>query len=838
MSLPTPTKGKRATQRAHIVPKKISFVVGSSSLSKVPASKAMSPAILVSEIVEVTDSPSISQGLSSPLSLPLSLPTSFPSISSFPSPSMAQVFSSLPVLSAGEMIGSPISTSLPLTLPFPSISSSNPIVSTPMAILTSTPSIIATSVQMPTNVTGALVLTSASGTESVVPFSSASTIPEWLFHQTLKQKKKTALGNLLEKYDKDKASKDELKEKVEQLTALLRKVTQPSPSTEISTTTALTVSSTLDDISYHEIEKIGQKGRSVNGWMERILQEANPLIKEAIDIYNDLQAERTSIQKMDETFSEDNNNLNLNLTTWSEIKEENSDLLLQEYVIDEASKLLEYQKAMEFRSQVLQDIIKKLDDKRIEIMDALNDISEEFDNINFKFFNENIDALPEDQIKLNFKDLVKRDDEVTRTFYSDSIDRYLKSPEVFEEEIEKNPELVALDDEFRESFSIIMERFFLLFDGIIRYYQNLVQYLEDLQEGVYVQSTIESVMENEDGRQLLVEALALHGTILFLLEHRLNGGLREQLLVAHLRNKRSSEISNLDHLCMLCQTFSPVSASPLSSITTFVPFRQSSPSSVTPTMILVHRPEDLFGRFPIPKPIVDVVITRLRGDDLYNQVRHYPIPEHWTTALASQAGCVYILLFYSPELLASGYVMKEIVDRFFKDNWIVPIFMAFTVDLSFSWERYKAAKSALSSTLASATVRDLCDKHYSKVKDLLIDLRGLMSDGVLTPDYVMNNTQNLVSSLRNCNVTLRWLLLHRCTVNKKIRDSIVTVGNSHNVTEDVLLLLLLETAKLEFELKRVYGELLEGKESRWKNCRSQAAERMQELSDFFSGSKV
>ncbi|KAH9287528.1 hypothetical protein KI387_031645, partial [Taxus chinensis] len=68
------------------------------------------------------------------------------------------------------------------------------------------------------------------------------------------------------------------------------------------------------------------------------------------------------------------------------------------------------------------DLIKKLDDKCIEIMDALNDISEEFDNINCKFFNENIDALPEDQIKLNFKDLVKRDDEVTRTFCSDSID--------------------------------------------------------------------------------------------------------------------------------------------------------------------------------------------------------------------------------------------------------------------------------------------------------------------------------------------------------------------------------------------------------------------------------
>ncbi|KAH9292153.1 hypothetical protein KI387_042652, partial [Taxus chinensis] len=64
-----------------------------------------------------------------------------------------------------------------------------------------------------------------------------------------------------------------------------------------------------------------------------------------------------------------------------------------------------------------------MDDKRVEIMDALNDISKEFDIVNCKLFNENIDALPEDQIKKNFKYLVKRDDEVTKTFNSESIDR-------------------------------------------------------------------------------------------------------------------------------------------------------------------------------------------------------------------------------------------------------------------------------------------------------------------------------------------------------------------------------------------------------------------------------
>jgi len=42
-------------------------------------------------------------------------------------------------------------------------------------------------------------------------------------------------------------------------------------------------------------------------------------------------------------------------------------------------------------------------------------------------------------------------------------------------------------------------------------------------------------MENEDGRQLLVEALVLLGVLLLLMEHRLNGGVRERLLVAFFR---------------------------------------------------------------------------------------------------------------------------------------------------------------------------------------------------------------------------------------------------------------------------------------------------------------
>lgn len=59
--------------------------------------------------------------------------------------------------------------------------------------------------------------------------------------------------------------------------------------------------------------------------------------------------------------------------------------------------------------------------------------------------------------------------------------RYLKSPELFEERIEASADLLALDDEFRETYQNFLERIFFLFDGIVKYYSDVMRYLEDLQ---------------------------------------------------------------------------------------------------------------------------------------------------------------------------------------------------------------------------------------------------------------------------------------------------------------------------------------------------------------------
>ena len=104
----------------------------------------------------------------------------------------------------------------------------------------------------------------------------------------------------------------------------------------------------------------------------------------------------------------------------------------------------------------------------------------------------------------------------------------------------------------------------------------------------------------------------------------------------------------------------------------------------------------IFSRIPISQTFIDMVIGRLRSDDIYNQVHltsllppsspsslpphlppnlsqiaAYPTPEHRSTALATQASMLYVILYFAPNILNHQQAqMREIVDKHFPDNWV------------------------------------------------------------------------------------------------------------------------------------------------------------------------
>uniref|UniRef100_A0A0D9ZK77 WASH complex subunit strumpellin n=1 Tax=Oryza glumipatula TaxID=40148 RepID=A0A0D9ZK77_9ORYZ len=401
--------------------------------------------------------------------------------------------------------------------------------------------------------------------------------------------------------------------------------------------------------------------------------------------------------------------------------------------------------------------------------------------------------------------------------------RYFDSPGEFEARIEGNMELEALEDELRESCGSYMRRFFALLDAAVAYHDELCSYLNDLQEGLYVHCTLDGVLESNWACQLLTESMTLFGCMALLMEHRISGLLRERLLVAYLRHERCFSFPNVERICKLCRRHVTTPPSP----------GASGSSLHTAEIISVQKPEDLLRRFQFPELIVDAVITCLRNGDVYNNVRFYPDPQHRTTALSLQGGHIYVLLFYSRDLLHNGLAMREIVDRFFKDNWVVPIFLHFSVDLLVSWDAFKEAKSSLVSCLSPTFVRDRSLYHYTKVSSLLADLDSHMH--AVNKEYVLDNSLHLLSIIRECNCTLRWLLLHRMTNDKKARDLVICLGSSQHADEGKLLQLLMKTAKLEFEVKELHAELLKTRKSMWYEKRHDALECMKDLSQNYLG---
>ncbi|KAM9308792.1 WASH complex subunit 5 [Gastrophryne carolinensis] len=402
---------------------------------------------------------------------------------------------------------------------------------------------------------------------------------------------------------------------------------------------------------------------------------------------------------------------------------------------------------------------------------------------------------------------------------------YFKGPENCEGKLEAKPELQDLDEEFRENNIEILTRFYLAFESVHKYIVDLNRYLEDLNEGIYIQQTLETVLLNEDGKQLLCEALYLYGVMLLVIDQKIEGEVRERMLVSYYRYSaaRSSADSNMDDICKLLRSTG----------------YSSQPGSKRP----LNYPESYFSRVPISDTYISMVIGRLRSDDIYNQVSAYPLPEHRSTALATQAAMLYVILYFHPSTLHTHQAkMREIVDKYFPDNWVISIYMGITVNLMEAWEPYKAAKTALNYTLDLPNIKEQACRYATIIERLHPQVQQFLKEGFLREEFVLDNIPKLLNCLRDCNVAIRWLMLHTADSaydpnNKRLRQVKDQVLAESKYNPKVLFQLLLDTAQFEFILKEMFKQMLSEKQTKWELYKTEGSERMAELADVFSGVK-
>ena len=399
--------------------------------------------------------------------------------------------------------------------------------------------------------------------------------------------------------------------------------------------------------------------------------------------------------------------------------------------------------------------------------------------------------------------------------------KYFQSQDAFEKAIQDSAELLQRDDEFRQTHYELLDRFFKLFRGVHGYVLELNRFIEEIKDGLYISQTLESILVNQDGKQLLCEVFYLYGVMLLLLDYKIGGKVREYLIVSYIRYKGAGE-QNTVEISSMCRNTGYIYDKPLPE----------------------QYPVAYFNRVPIDKEVVGLLIGRIRSDDLYQMSYNYPAPEHRSTALSMQASILYVLLFFRPEILHHERpVMREIVDKHFADNWIINYYLGFTVDLAVAWNDFKAASTAIQGTVNIETIAYHQNQRRDKLKILNKEVADLLREGVLTEQYVLDHIHaSILPKIRDANVCLRWFILHMTRgpagrryyeAHKKTYEYITT-----DITTDDVLTLLLQTAQLEFILKAMFEKFLKEKKGKWVTAKEQGTSKMSKLAAFFSGEHV
>lgn len=250
-----------------------------------------------------------------------------------------------------------------------------------------------------------------------------------------------------------------------------------------------------------------------------------------------------------------------------------------------------------------------------------------------------------------------------------------------------------------------------------------------------------------------------------------------------------------------------------------------------------------FSRVAIRPDFIEKVIGKLRSEDIYNQLAVYTIPEHQASALAAQASMLVVCLFFTPHYLHTDTSrMREIVDKFFPSNWVVPIYMGVTINIIDYWENFKAAKSALNNTCNNKMVREIFAKRGGSIPMLTNKTHQLLKEGTLTDDFVLDNINKILNLLLNSNLVLRWLLLHNTDVifydhNKKSKQLKDTVLKETNYDPLKMLELMISTAELELKVREILNKLLDNRVESWNANKALAIEAINSLSELFSGAK-
>lgn len=333
-------------------------------------------------------------------------------------------------------------------------------------------------------------------------------------------------------------------------------------------------------------------------------------------------------------------------------------------------------------------------------------------------------------------------------------------------------------------------------------------------------------------KQVMLESFYNLGIMLILLENLIPGPVREKIVVCHVRIiGGQNTMANLHEVTKLCKK------------TGFLPSwypndERKSPMMNLPSALMdkkalteINFTEKIFARMGIDKKVVKNLLLSVKDGDIYNAIPGFPDPEHRSSALSHQASMLYVTMFFVPEFMTlESSKLREIVDKHFYDNWVIPVFNGYMVDLTNEWQIYDAARKAIENTVSVKGVRQFAEKKKTEAKNIINTLiNEILPTGVLTNESVLQKMDLLLNLLREANVTTRWLMIHRLAVRDELREAVC-----ESAKQDTILSLLLYSAQYELVLIKHLELLCEKRNDYWDKDKEMATDYMSDISEYFS----
>lgn len=91
---------------------------------------------------------------------------------------------------------------------------------------------------------------------------------------------------------------------------------------------------------------------------------------------------------------------------------------------------------------------------------------------------------------------------------------------------------------------------------------------------------------------------------------------------------------------------------------------------------------------------------------------------------------MFVLLCFCPRILEREQAkMREIADKHFPDNFVIPIYQGYLLDVMQYWSPWPAAKKAIENNIYDSNVKSHAERHVAMAKKCYKKLSSYVKDG-------------------------------------------------------------------------------------------------------------